>query len=495
AQATLQQFEHLGDIDDGQDNHLRRVLGGLWNLQGLAQRNLGKPAAMASFERAYQLGDQQSRLNLIEAYCYETAEYEKAQKLSRFPTYDDDIWFFKVKVDAYASIMLGDLEQAEKCYRLLHKRYLRKEPQHIDTVRRELADAGSAGAAILVWFGVGTIYSTQQKKAQRRWWNELEPNWQKQLRILLTNKSGAAHRKKAALATDQPTEGQLAAIFETESLSLHSEYPVLTLKPLLQLKALRQFRASYCKEMNCLKSVGLLTELRTLSLAGNNLGDASFLSGLVNLEVLDMGGNDITDVTMLGALTKLQTLNLARSTLGHASLSVLATMTGLRKLSLRLTDSVSNIDPLASLGELEDLTIRGHGITSLASLSNCRKLVDLDVSSNGLIDIEVLGELKTLTDINLGNCTSLGDISVLSRLSKLRKINLAFTSVTDLRPLAACNQLRRIEAYFSHEKPVQGIRELMELPDVSNLTLSRESLPYTLQKELEATRPGVLDVS
>lgn len=495
ARATVQQFEYLGDIDDGQDNHLRRVLGGMCNFQGLAERNLGMPSAVASFERAYKLGDQHSRLNLIEAYCYDTGEYEKAQKLSRFPTYDDEIWFFKVKVDAYASIMLGDMEQGEKCYRLLHKKYFRKDPQYIETVRRELADTGDAGQAILLWFGVGPTYSSEQKGAQRTWWNELEPNWQRQFRVLLTNKKGADNREKAALATDELTDDQLAAVFEAEAFVLHSEYPVRSLAPLVGLKALRQVRAAYCQEIKCLGEVGQLTWLTTLSLAGNKLDDVSFISGLEDLERLDLGGNNIADISMLGALTKMARLDLAQSTLGPASLSALAGMTGLRKLSLRVDDSVSDISSLASLEALEDLTIRGHGITSLASLSNCRNLVDLDVTSAALTNIEVLGDIDTLRDINLGNCELVDDVSVLSRVSKLRDVDLAFTAVTNLGPLAACKDLRRVQAYLDHKEPVQGLRELVKLPALTKLALSRQSLPYALQKELKAQRPGVLDVS
>ena len=88
-----------------------------------------------------------------------------------------------------------------------------------------------------------------------------------------------------------------------------------------------------------ISALGRLTKLRELWLWGNNISDISALSGLTNLTLLRLGSNDLADISALRRLTKLRELWLPDNNISDISaLSGLTNLTHLRIYSNDLTD-------------------------------------------------------------------------------------------------------------------------------------------------------------
>ena len=114
---------------------------------------------------------------------------------------------------------------------------------------------------------------------------------------------------------------------------------------------------------NLISDIGplaVLTDLRSIRLAGNQISDVGPLSTLTNLEELYLEGNEIKDVSPLASLT-----NLARIGLGYnqvTDISPLASFTFLASLTL-----IDNPLSEASVGVLNDLRHEGVHVTTIES--------------------------------------------------------------------------------------------------------------------------------
>ncbi len=125
-----------------------------------------------------------------------------------------------------------------------------------------------------------------------------------------------------------------------------------------------------------LDSLAACPQLRALALAGLKRAELSFLEPLRELEDL---------LLAMTSLTTLQGLESCRL---------------LRKLDLRSSAKLTEIDALGRLGELEELSLR-----------SCRRLGNIDV----------LGELRKLVALELENCGRLDSVRFVERLAHLRR--------------------------------------------------------------------------
>jgi Leucine Rich repeat len=149
----------------------------------------------------------------------------------------------------------------------------------------------------------------------------------------------------------------------------------------------------------------------------DNLDDQTlkYIGHLSNLSSLSLIETDTTDrgIENLSPLTKLRQLDLQQTLITGKTLSVLKNFSQLRILHLsfnKLNDTyLSNLALLKDLREL-DLQVTGIGDSALPSVAACPKLEWLN-----------LGKNKNITD---------GGLVALKKLTKLRSINVAGTSVT-----------------------------------------------------------------
>lgn len=175
------------------------------------------------------------------------------------------------------------------------------------------------------------------------------------------------------------------------------------------------------------------TNLKSLSLAGNQISDISPLQGLTNLISLELRSNQISDISPLSGLANLTELCLDRNPI--SDISALQGLTSLQYLSL-IHNQIGDISPLSGLGNLTDLIISYNQISDITPLQHLTKLRQLHLAANNISDITPLSNLTNLTSLGLDD-NQISDITPLSALPNLNSLVLRGNRITDIQPLAA----------------------------------------------------------
>ncbi len=126
-----------------------------------------------------------------------------------------------------------------------------------------------------------------------------------------------------------------------------------------------------------------LTNLATLYLANSSITNVDFLTNLTQLVSLSLAGNQISDTSPLAGLTNLAYLNLTGNSISNVEF-----LTNLTQLtSLELEDNrITDISPLSALTNLNSLNMQQNLLTNVSSLTNLTQLQTVDVSVN-LLDL------------------------------------------------------------------------------------------------------------
>lgn len=167
------------------------------------------------------------------------------------------------------------------------------------------------------------------------------------------------------------------------------------------------------EDLDCTTAMEQLRRYKSLTLNEKNLRNLAPIAHLDRLEKLYLSKNQITDLDPLKALSELTTLNLFENRV--TDLSPLTHLSKLEKLILT-TNQVVSVRPLAALGQLKTLNLRDNKLTSIKELFDR----ELSLKSGGLSKLEALDLSR--------NC-SLSNVSDLSKLAKLKDLNLKDTQV------------------------------------------------------------------
>ena len=187
--------------------------------------------------------------------------------------------------------------------------------------------------------------------------------------------------------------------------------------------------------------------LEFLDLSGNELksGDLDPLLGLNNLKELHLSHNHIVDISSLAdAGTNLE--NLEELDLSHNykidggrvylyDLTPLTSLQSLERLKLAGND-ISNLSPLTELNGLKWLDLSHNQVNSFGSLAGLTELQVLNLSGNNISgDISDLSAMTDLERLDISgekdNPNGINDISDLHNLANLRRLNLSFTAIGD----------------------------------------------------------------
>lgn len=202
--------------------------------------------------------------------------------------------------------------------------------------------------------------------------------------------------------------------------------------------------ATQCEEM-----VRLLSDLKDLCalpldyvMIGTNivLRDAKSLSISPSD---DMYKGSILNLERMAMLTQLEEVTITGHTI--EDISALVGLTKLKKLELvcRNKKVMEGVSALSGLAELEELTLTGAQLTDISPLAGLRLLRELDLSSNEITDISPLAGLTALRELKLSH-NQITDISPLACLTALQKLDLWSNQVTDFSPLAGLASLREL---------------------------------------------------
>ena len=207
-----------------------------------------------------------------------------------------------------------------------------------------------------------------------------------------------------------------------------------------------------------------LTELTWLELNRNRISDITALAQLTELTWLGLRGNRISDITALAQLTELTWLGLRGNRI--SDITALAQLTELRELELGEDEftgknEISDITALAQLTELTSLELRGNRISDITALAQLTELTSLELRGNRISDITALAQLTELTSLELrGNRIS--DITALAQLTELTSLELSWNQISDISPLA---QLQRLTSLYLWNNRISDVTPLVQLAE------------------------------
>lgn len=171
----------------------------------------------------------------------------------------------------------------------------------------------------------------------------------------------------------------------------------------------------------------------------SSVTDYSFLSYFTNLEVLIIESGSYEDLQTLSLLTKLETLSIRNSNL-----------------------SASDLEVIAALPRLQNLTISGCQLSSIENLSAARNLQYLDLSNNAIRNVDALSFTTGLKEVNLSH-NALENLSGLSALASLEKLNISYNSIDSIIPLSACTALKELDVSYNSLSSISAVESLRSL--------------------------------
>ncbi len=207
--------------------------------------------------------------------------------------------------------------------------------------------------------------------------------------------------------------------------------------------------------------IGLLDNLRELSLHQTKVADIASLRGLENLRTLNLNQTPINDIYPLQGLANLQILNLHQTKV--ADIAPLQGLTNLRTLSLSRT-RVADISSLRALANLQVLNLQQTQVADITALQGLTNLKELHLDQTQITDISPLQRLTNLETLTIGG-TKVTEITRLQHLSNLQRLNLGETHVADIDPLQGLDQLRSLDVRHTL---IVDLRPIAGLPKLGN---------------------------
>lgn len=140
----------------------------------------------------------------------------------------------------------------------------------------------------------------------------------------------------------------------------------------------------------------------------------------------------------------------------------IASLVNLEELRLDF-NAITDVEPISYLENLRGLFIRGNGISDISSFTFLEQVVILDMAVNKISDISPLRQMKILTGLVL-NLNQVVDISPIENLNFLTGIGLQFNLVKDISSLSQKSTLRVLDLSYNE------IESYSSLLDVNGLT-------------------------
>ena len=156
-------------------------------------------------------------------------------------------------------------------------------------------------------------------------------------------------------------------------------------------------------------------------------------------------------------------LGLGQTKSRRYSLSILRRFPALRELYLE--GHTKDFSAVGDLQELEELTLRSITLPGLDILTRLRKLRSLDIKLGGTTNLELLPSVGRLRYLELWMIRGLSDLTAISQLRDLQYLFLqALKNVTTLPTFATLSNLRRV-----HLEAMKGLNDLQQVADAPQL--------------------------
>ena len=262
--------------------------------------------------------------------------------------------------------------------------------------------------------------------------------------------------------------------------------PITNTDALKILTSLQKISLSSCA-VSSLAFLEFTTEVTELNLDGNNhtFENYSALNTLQKLETLSIQTNSQATNENLGVLknfSNLQSLNI--SGCEHiTSLAYLSNNKALKDVTANNCIELTNIQDLAALPNLRNLSFESTPITNISSISNKKKLRDVTISKTKVTDISPLATCTALSILNI-SYTNITNIEALAQLEDLRKLDVSYTPISSSAQITKIQGLRYINISGTKITQFEGFENNKDIEDIlfSNTTISDISPLYALRK-------------
>lgn len=216
-----------------------------------------------------------------------------------------------------------------------------------------------------------------------------------------------------------------------------------------------------------------LTYLETLIMDSPTIQSLRPISGLAFLKELVIHGCPLssTDLSILASLPELQILTLSECSLSN--ISPLAGAKGLAALDLS-GNAINDLSPIAYLEELTVLNLSSNAVTNLSALSALENLVVLDVSYNSLVSLEPLATCPALSSLSASN-NQLTEIPLFNDPSVLTMLHLQENAIADVTVLENYTSLQKLDLSYNKISSITALAGLNKLNylDVSHNSISK----------------------
>jgi len=204
------------------------------------------------------------------------------------------------------------------------------------------------------------------------------------------------------------------------------------------------------------------TEVVEAHLAGTGVQSIEALKGLP-LRVLDLGFcRNIDDISVLAGMP-LKTLILEGTSVGD-----LSPIAGMSLETLHLQDTpVTDLSMLKGM-PLKQLNLKGVSVNDVTLFAEM-PLSTIWLPETDISNIDALRGMS-LESLDIQN-TVVSNLDALAHMTTLRRLNIAGTKISDLRPVTGL-KLERI--FLSPEQITHGMAELRKIPSLGKIGTSHE---------------------
>lgn len=150
-----------------------------------------------------------------------------------------------------------------------------------------------------------------------------------------------------------------------------------------------------------------------------------YKSDVKDITVLDATGKNIKDLVGIENLVNLKRINLEKN-------------------------SISNIEPLSQLNNLEEVCLDNNDIKDINALENITSIKSLSLSVNRIQDISHLENLKNLDKLNLDK-NEIMDVSPLSGMKDIKYVNLSSNKINNIDKL---NNLENLTSLYLEKNSI-----------------------------------------
>ncbi len=281
------------------------------------------------------------------------------------------------------------------------------------------------------------------------WWLGLESAWRDYFR-------------KSAKLPEFPSEVELLHLLNKNSISLEKS-SFKKLEPLKKFPKLQVLNLRH-SELSDLAQLQGFTHLHTLYLEGSKATSLNGLENLKGLRILTASKMGITSVEPLRSLVYLEELDLSENLI--TDITPLEGLVNLRKLNLSLNDKIRNVQPLAKMRAVQELSLAKIDIKNLDVLKEMAFLDKLNIFNTGITSLEPLRGLTKLSALDIGfNVVS--SLDPIKGMLFIQYMNVAGTAITDLNVLGNFKFLKTLDCSnnprLTSLGPVIGLEDVQEL--------------------------------